>query len=391
MTITAKAVSALVLASICHGPFATASQAADAPDKVAAIVDHAFRPLLAEQDVPGIAVAVTLNGQQFFFNYGVASKADNVPVTKNTPFEIGSLSKTFTATLVSYAVATGKISLDDHPGKYMPQLRGRPIDQASLLNLGTFTAGGLPLQFPASVTNDARMVSYFRSWQRSANPGTQRRYSNPSIGLFGHVTALALQADFADLVERQIFPPLGLAHSFIRVPGAQTASYAWGYDQANKPIRVTAGVLGAEAYGVRSTAADMIRFVEANINPETLTAPLRSAIEGTHVGYFRIGEMVQGLGWEQYSFPVTLQQLLAGNSTRMIMDSNAATALTPPRQPSEPILFNKTGSTNGFGAYVAFVPLKKIGIVMLANKNLPTPARITAVHAVLEQLLSASP
>jgi len=62
--------------------------------------------------------------------------------------------------------------------------------------------------------------------------------------------------------------------------------------------------------------------------------------------------------------------------------------LKPPQAPSQPTLFNKTGSTNGFGAYVAFVPARQIGVVMLANKNLPIPARFIATHAVLEQLSS---
>jgi beta-lactamase class C len=168
-------------------------------------------------------------------------------------------------------------------------------------------------------------------------------------------------------------------------------NYAWGHNKANKPIRVNPGVLDAEAYGVKSTAADMIHFVEANIRPENLETPMRRAVEGTHVGYFKIGEMVQGLGWEQYPYPIALDRLLAGNSVTMIMEANAATPLTPPQNPSKPTLFNKTGSTNGFGAYVAFVPEKKIGIVMLANKNFPIPARITAAHAVLEQLSSEGP
>ena len=118
---------------------------------------------------------------------------------------------------------------------------------------------------------------------------------------------------------------------------------------------------------------------------------MRRAIQGTHIGYFKIGEMVQGLGWEQYPYPITLDRLLAGNSVQMSLEANAATQLTPPQAPSQPTLFNKTGSTNGFGAYVAFVPAKKIGIVMLANRNVPTPARITAAHAVLEQLSSEAP
>jgi beta-lactamase class C len=101
--------------------------------------------------------------------------------------------------------------------------------------------------------------------------------------------------------------------------------------------------------------------------------------------------MVQGLGWEQFPHPIALDRLLAGNSGTMIMEPNAATLLTPPHTSSGPTLFNKTGSTNGFGAYVAFVPTKRIGIVMLANKNFPIPARITAVHAVMEQLSSEVP
>jgi beta-lactamase class C len=54
-------------------------------------------------------------------------------------------------------------------------------------------------------------------------------------------------------------------------------------------------------------------------------------------------------------------------------------------------LFSKTGSTNGFGAYVAFVPDRRIGVVMLANRNLPIPARIQAAHAVLERLAGMAP
>lgn len=389
LTIITWAVRPLALAIICLLP--TAIQAADSPGRISAAVGRAFRPLLQEYDVPGIAVAVTLDGQPYFFSYGLASRERNTPVTKDTLFEIGSVSKTFTAIFASYAQTLGKIALDDHPGKYMPQLRDSAIDAARLLNLGTYTAGGLPLQFPDAVTNDAGMVAYFRQWKSSAAPGVQRRYSNPSIGLLGHVTALAMNGDFADLVETELFPRLGLSHSHIRVPEAEMAGYAWGYDKANKPIRVNPGVFDAEAYGVKSTAADMIRFVEANIRPETLEAPMRRAVEGTHIGYFRIGEMVQGLGWEQYPYPITLDRLLAGNSGTIAMEPHAATPLKPPQSPSKPTLFNKTGSTNGFGAYVAFVPEKRIGIVMLANRNFPIPARITAAHAVLMQLSAQAP
>ena len=205
-----------------------------------------------------------------FFNYGVASREKNTPVSEATLFETGSISKVFTATLASYAQVLGQLSLGDHPGQYMAQLKGSAVDKASLLNLVTYTAGGLPLQFPDEVSDHAQTVAYFRQWQPDAAPGAQRRYSNPSIGLFGHITALAMKTDFSGAMETRLFPQLGLNHTYIRVPDSAMPSYAWGYNRANKPIRVNPGPFADEAYGVKSTAADMIRFVQANIDPGRL-------------------------------------------------------------------------------------------------------------------------
>lgn len=354
---------------------------------VRAAVDRAIQPLMAQHDVPGMAVAVTVDGQALFFNYGEASKHEHKPVTENTLFELGSVSKTITATLACYAQGLGKLSFDDHPGKYVPQLQGSAVDRASLLELGTYTPGGLPLQFPEDVKTDAQMIAYFRTWRPDAAPGTLRRYSNPSLGLFGHATARALGVDFADAVEGRLFPALGLKHSHVRVPPAVVGDYAWGYDKTNQPVRVRPDVFDAETYGVKASAADMIRFVQQNIDASGLPAPMRRAIDCTHTGYFRIGDTVQGLGWEQYRAPVTLAALQAGNSTKMSAEPNPATRLQPPQAPPTGTLFNKTGATRGFGAYVLFVPEQRVGIVMLANKNYPIPARVEAAYSILGQLV----
>ena len=386
LTAVSKPTAALAVATVIFSLVAPASFADDKSSTIATLVDRAVRPIMQEHDIPGMAVAVTMNGQQYVFTYGVTSKASKTPVTKETLFELGSVSKTFTTTLAGYAQALGKLSLDDHPGKYLPQLRGSALDQATLLNLGTYTTG-LPLHLPDELSNLTKVTAYLRNWKPSSPPGVQRRYSNPSIGLFGHLAATAMNRPFADLMEFELFPKLGLNQTYIHVPKAKMESYAWGHDKANKPIRVAPAVFGEEAYGVKSSAADMIRMVESNIQPEELEPALRSAVEGTHVGYFEVGPMVQGLGWEQYPYPVALDRLLAGNATQMAMKPQRATRLTPPRQPSAPILFNKTGSTNGFSTYVAFVPAERIGIVMLANKNVASAPRVAAAHAVLQELL----
>jgi beta-lactamase class C len=371
---------------ILAGSLTAASAAAD-KDTMREVVDAAIKPVMTENSVSGMAVAITVDGKASFFNYGVASRETKVPVSEATIFELGSVSKTFTATLALYAHELGKLSLTDHPGKYMPQLQGAPVDQVTLLNLGTYTAGGLPLQFPDEVFDDKSIIRYFQNWKPDAGPGVQRQYSNPSIGLLGRIASLSLQSSFADAVESRLLPKLGLKHTYIHLPPSEIADYAWGYDKDDRAVRVNPGALDAETYGVKSTAADLIHFVQINIDPSRLEEPVRHAIIGTHQGYFLVGEMEQGLGWEQYSFPVSLDHLLEGNSSGVILNPNAVQPVAA--QPVGARLFNKTGSTGGFGAYVVFVPAERIGVVILANRNYPIPARVRAAYAILTSLVKS--
>jgi beta-lactamase class C len=368
--------------------FGASAHAADSggQSQLDRVVDEAVRPVMKENNVPGLAVAVAVGGKRYFFNYGIASTESGQKVTEDTIFEIGSISKTFTATLASYAEVRGTLSLSDSASKHLPALAGSSFDAISVLDLGTYTAGGLPLQFPDDVTDQDKMIAYFRSWRPAYAAGTYRQYSNPSIGLFGYLAARSMGKPFNDLMEEKLFPELGLTHTYIRVPQNQMGNYAYGYSKDNRPVRVTPGVLDSEAYGVKTTAADMIRFVEANMNGSKLDETLQRAIAATHTGYYKVGDMVQGLGWEMYGYPADLDRLLAGNSSEMAYKPNEASRLAPPLSSQEGMLINKTGSTNGFGAYVAFAPSKGIGIVMLANKNYPIPARVKAAYRILTAL-----
>ena len=188
-------------------------------------------------------------------------------------------------------------------------------------------------------------------------------------------------------MQQRLFPALGLHHSFIDIPASERARYAWGYTDGDKPIRMKTGTLSDETYGVRATATDMIRFVQENIDSSNLSLTLREAIAQTHVGYFCAGPMTQDLIWEQYPYPVALTSLLDGNSYRMFFQPVRAKAIVPPRQPMQRAWLNKTGSTNGFGAYVAFIPSKRLGIVLLANKNYPIPDRVAAAYRILSALI----
>lgn len=357
-------------------------------ERLASLIDSHIIPVMAGHGVPGMAVAITVDGSLHYFNYGVASREGNQPVDQHTLFEIGSLSKTFTATLGALAQARGALRLTDRVDQHMPELRDSATGTVRLLDLATYTAGGLPLQFPADVRDHAGMLDYYRQWRPDHAAGTHRLYSNPSIGLFGFVVAKSLGRPFDEAVENDLFPSLGLSESHLRVPAERMSRYAQGYTRDDKPIRVGPGMLDSEAYGVKSTSADLIRFVQAHIDPEHLEMPLRDAVLTTRQGYYSVAGMTQGLGWEHYPYPTPLERLLAGNATEVVLQVNAVTPHDPNLPPAADVLVNKTGSTNGFGGYIAFVPSRRIGIVMLANKNYPNPARIEAAHRILEGLAS---
>ncbi len=357
-----------------------------AQDQIETVVNAAVQPVMQAEGIHGMAVAITVNGQAHYFNYGVASKEAGNPVTQDTLFEIGSVSKTFTATLAAYAQATGKLSLSDKASQVLPALRGSAFDQISVLQLGTYSAGGLPLQFPAEYDSADKMLSYYKQWKPLYAPGSHRLYSNPSLGLFGYLAAQSMGRPFDDLMEKNLLPKLGLKHTYVHVPQAQMALYAQGYNKEGQPVRVTPGALDSEAYGVKTSAADLLAYVGANIKPTSLEKPLQQAIALTHSGYYTVGGMTQGLGWEMYRYPITLDRLLDGNSTPMAMQAHEVQWLNPPQAQPQDALINKTGSTGGFGAYVAYVPSKDIGIVMLANKNYPNAERVRIAHQILSAL-----
>jgi beta-lactamase class C len=355
--------------------------------QVRAAIDDAMKPVIAQYRIPGMAVGVTIEGRRHFVEYGSASVAEQIPVTRDTLFELGSISKTFTATLATMAALEGKLSLDDTVGQHMPELAGSPIGDVRLLDLGTHTPGGFPLQLPDDVTTAEQLIAWYRAWKPKYPAGTRRTYANPSIALLGIVTARAMGESFVRLAEGRLFPGLGLKRTYISVPEAEMASYAWGANRAGKPVRVGPSPIAFEAYGVKSNTTDMLRYIEVSMGTGDVPDEIARAVAATHTGYFHADPFIQDLIWEQYAWPAALNDMTAGNSSTMSMKANPVTAILPPMPPRADVILNKTGSTGGFGAYVVYIPARKLGIVVLANKGYPNEVRTKAAYQVIERLL----
>lgn len=369
--------SALIVAGSLAPAFAQDDQTTEA-------ATAAFASAIADYDIPGLIVGVTHRGQHSFYPTGMASREDGRPVTPDTLFELGSISKIFNVTLAALAEEWGDLSLDAPVATYLPALQGSPAGALTLMDLATHHSGGLPLQVPEDVADVDQLVDWLRTWQ-PPEPGA-RSYSNISIGLLGHVTAEAMGTSYADVVETDLLPALGLTNTWIDVPPDAMGTYAFGYDrETNSPIRVTPGVLDDEAYGIKSSARDMLKLLDAELGGGDASSEVRKAITRTQDGQFQTRLFTQAMIWESYGWPVDADRLVEGNGYDFILKPQLMEAAG---EPTGDMILNKTGSTNGFGAYAVMVPSEDLGIVVLANRNYPNEARVRATHDLINLILA---
>lgn len=347
----------------------------------------AFASAVTAHKIPGLIVGVTHRGKHHFYSVGVASRASNQPVTPDTLFELGSISKIFNVTLAALAEKRGKLSLDEKVAHYLCANTCKIGNDLTLMDLATHHSGGLPLQVPDDVKDMNDLVDWLKGWQ-PPQPGA-RSYSNISIGLLGHITARAFGTTYAQAVENVLFPELGLQNTWFDVPQNSMNKYAYGYDrETDEAIRVTPGVLDAEAYGIKSSARDMLKLLDAELGNAVISPELEAAFHRTQEGQFETAAFTQDMIWEQYPWPVPLATLQSGNGYDFILHAQPAEKIIPALSPQKNVILNKTGSTNGFGGYVAMLPGESLGIVVLANRNFPNEARVKATYTLIEALLA---
>ncbi len=347
-------------------------------------VQHEVSQLMQQQQIPGMAVAVLWQGKTFFYSFGKANVAAKQAVTPDTLFELGSISKTFAGVIGAMALETGDIKLTDPVAKHWPALTGKQWQAINMQHLATYTAGGLPLQLPETVTDKTSLLNYYQQWQPQYAPGTQRVYANSSIGLFAHLAVAAGGKSYAEVFHK-LTADLQMPNTYLQVPKSAEAQYAWGYKEG-KPVRIGTGVLLDEAGGVKASVRDLATWLQANLQPEKVADPLlRAGIAKAQQRYATSEQMSQGLGWEMLDYPLSVAALTAMTAPEFVAGS-AATVLTPPVDAKAASWVHKTGATGGFGAYAAFIPSRQVGIVLLANQRYPNALRVELAHKVLEKL-----
>lgn len=347
----------------------------------------AYQRAIEKYKIPGLVVGVTRNGEHSFYATGLASRADKRPVTPDTLFELGSISKVFNVTLAALLEQRGALSLDDKVSRHLCADACSIGNGMTLMDLATHHSGGLPLQVPDNIESTRELVNWLKDWQ-PPQPGT-RSYSNISIGLLGYIAARTAGMRYKQAVRTLVFSEIGLENTWIDVPAKAMDRYAFGYDRkTDKPIRVSPGVLDDEAYGVKSSARDMLKLLDVELGGGNVSSQFKAAVQRTQQGQFKTAKFTQAMIWEQYPWPADLETMVSGNDYDFIMRPQKADKIAPALPRQKNVILNKTGATRGFGGYVVLLPGENLGIVVLANRNYPNEARVRATYSLIEALLS---
>lgn len=273
------------------------SSASSAPSSMSVSSDTQIQTMLKQRidvDKKGVGIMVGIvNAQgQRYVAYGKPKLESQASLKLNSVFEIGSVTKTFTALLLADMVVKGEVKLDDPIALYLPKevkVPQRNGKQITLLDLATHRAGfprnidGYPKQHPVPTyagLTVAEMYDYLSRYQLPRDIGEDAEYSNLGMGLLGHVLSLRAGESFETLVRKRITEPLGMKQTAITMTPEMLANNTQGYNKNMQPTQPFEAPVLEGAGALYSTMDDMMIYVKANLGLSV--TPLDKAIKLVH-------------------------------------------------------------------------------------------------------------
>ena len=233
---------------------------------------------VAAKRATGIVVATLERGKDPHIYTAGISGAAGVPLDGNTVFEIGSITKVFTNTILADMVRRGEVRLDDPVAKFLPasvRVPQRNGKQITLLDLATQSSGlpRLPSNLkPADMTNPyadysvKQLYEFLSSYTLTRDVGSQYEYSNLGMGLLGHALSLRAGKSYESLVKSRVLDPLGMHDTGVQLSLFMKKHVAQGFDATGTPVSLWDLPTLAGAGALRSTANDMLKFLSANLD-----------------------------------------------------------------------------------------------------------------------------
>ena len=275
--------------------------------------------------------------------------AADVPYDGRTLFEIGSITKVFTGILLADMAERGEVRLDDPIAHFLPQGTSVPSRNGKhirLVDLATHSSGlpRMPSNFAVDPSNPRdgypaeRLYEFLRGHELTRDIGGRAEYSNLGVGLLAHALSLHAGRSYETLVTERILEPLGMTSTRIVLSPADRERLAPGHSSRRRmapswPITALAG-----AGALRSTADDMLKFLAANIQPPDNA--VGRAIRAAQIPRATFDESTRvGLLWLVHT-------------TRF----------------GRTVVWHN-GGTAGYRTYIGFDPDRRVGVVVLSNRN----------------------
>ena len=298
-----------------------------------------------------MVVGIVDEGGSRIWSAGKLDNGTDKEVDGDTVFEIGSITKTFTALLLQDMVARGEMRLDDPVAKYLPDSVKVPSPVITLANLAAQDSGlprdpdNLPkTQLPENPFADysVEMLYAFLSGHKlEREPGSEFGYSNIGMALLGHAIARTAKSDYESLVVERICRPLGMDSTRITLTPEMKSRLAVGHDRSGKQAPNWSFQVYDGAGGIRSTANDLLKYVAANLGkePKTLTPLMERTHEIRHRGGATHGDTA--IPWYD-----------RGQSEQTGMS-----------------LLGHAGGTGGYHTFIGFDKKHCRGVVVLSNQQ----------------------
>ncbi len=319
-------------------------------------VDAALQNLSGDPRSVGFSVGIYHQKQSYVFHYGTTEHGKSKLPTSDTRYEIASISKTFTGTLLAQAVIEKKLTLDDDIRMYLDgdyanlAFDGEPIRIKHLLN----HQSGLPAIFPddpaifadqnyeqipyriiaaRSGYTRERFLTDLRAFKLTAKPGSQFRYSNASADLAALILEKLYQKPFSQLLTERLFTPLAMHSSELQVAQIEHPRLAFGYNENAKLMPRNICMIGADG-GIRATVDDLLGYLRYHLDESTPAVALSHAV--THGA---LPKYAVGLNWQMKTDWRGVRQLW------------------------------QSGGSFGFSSYAILYPEQDLAIIILSNES----------------------
>lgn len=327
--------------------------------------------------VPGVEVIIQRNGKSHLYSFGYMNANKKAPITSQTIFELGSITKTFIGLLLSEQALKNDIKSNDPLLKYFGKNDSGSIKNLTPLGLATHTSGlpftvsGLPYNAPLLPKYQTAYTHFLRTWQSPYVLGTRFRYSNIGFSLLADALATNAHVPLSSLMQTDIFQPLGMSSSMLSITKNWNELYAQGYTSNDIPARTAdQGLLGG-AWAIKSSGQDMSYYLNAVMGNADVSPLMLSAIKMAQTGYFqRVNDNSKlGLGWmiTPLNKNTIYKKLVQAPVHYNLEISTAVHKIENPTYDGN-ALIDKIGATDGFRAYIGFIPNIKLGIIILTNK-----------------------